>query len=49
MKEQKEKDKMEKQRQRKNKHKNFAKFMKTPMSRIPDTAKICELEAKAKI
>ena len=31
------------------KHENFAKFMKPNLKKLPDTAKICENEAKMKI
>ncbi len=31
------------------KHQNFAKFMRPNLKKLPDTAKICEQEAKMKI
>ena len=44
-----DRERVEEEKERRSKHKNFAKFMKNPLSRVPDTAKVCELEAKAKI
>lgn len=35
--------KLQEEEERQKKHQNFAKFMKVPLSKIPNTAKICEL------